>query len=75
MDDADRIYRLQEVRERIGGLSHAWIYKKIAAGEFPPPIRLAPRAVGWRSQDIEIFLASRPVGVGFSSKKPVPVLA
>ena len=41
------------------GLSRASIYRLMAAGEFPTPIRLGVRARGWRVADIEAWLKSR----------------
>ncbi len=58
-----RILRLPEVKQRTG-LSKASIYRQIATGGMPPPIRLGPRAVGWRLADIDAWLASRPTALG-----------
>ena len=41
------------------GLSRSTIYAKIAAGEFPEPISLGARAVGWLSDDVEAWLVAR----------------
>jgi prophage regulatory protein len=72
MIDTDRIYRLPEVRERIGGLSRSWVYLAVAQGRFPPPIRLGAYSVGWRHKDIEAFLSSRPTGIGVGPRsRPV----
>ena len=46
-----KFLRLIQVRETIG-LSRATIYRKIAAQEFPRPVRLGPRAVGWVEADV-----------------------
>jgi len=32
----------------------------IGRGEFPAPVKLGARAVGWRRSDIEAWLESRP---------------
>ena len=53
------IYRLPEV-VAICGLSRSTIYEMIGRGEFPAPVRLGARAVGWRRSDIEAWLDSRP---------------
>ncbi len=42
-----RILRRKEV-SRLTWLGRATIYKKIADGSFPPPIRLGTRSVGYR---------------------------
>ena len=52
------IYRLPEVIA-ICGLSRSTIYEMIGRGEFPAPVKLGARAVGWRRSDIESWLASR----------------
>ena len=35
------------------GLPASTLYAKIAAGEFPKPVKLGKRAVGWLSTDID----------------------
>ena len=52
------IDRLPEVIA-ICGLSRSTIYEMIGRGEFPAPVKLGARAVGWRRSDIEAWLASR----------------
>ena len=53
----NRLINLREV-QRLNSLSRASIYRGIAAGTFPPPIRLTPagRRVGWREADIQVWL-------------------
>ena len=45
------------------GLCRAELYKLQARGEFPPPVKLTARAVGWRSQDVAAWIDSRPLAV------------
>lgn len=52
-----KVLRLPEVCQ-VSGLSRATIYKKIAEGGFPPPLRLGARAVGWRLSDIDAWIAA-----------------
>ncbi len=52
------IIRLPVVMARTG-LSRSTIYAKIAAGEFPEPINLGARAVGWLADEIEAWLIAR----------------
>ena len=40
-------------------LSKASIYRLVRAGEFPAPIKLGARAVGWRRDEIEDWIAGR----------------
>lgn len=49
--------RLIHVRYRTK-LSRSTIYARIAAGKFPKPVRLGPRAVGWLEHEIEAYLAA-----------------
>ena len=52
-----RILRRDEV-ETLTGLSRATLYAMLKSGEFPKPLRLGRRAVGWRASDIEDWLAA-----------------
>jgi len=45
--------------ERITGLSRSTIYAMMAEGDFPKPIKLGKRAVGWREADLASWLESR----------------
>jgi len=53
-----RILRLPEVKERTG-LSRSTIYQRISTGDFPKPISLGGRAVGWVEAEIEEWLQGR----------------
>ena len=55
---ANFILRLPTVCSRIG-YCRSSIYNLVASGEFPKPIRLGPRAIGWLESDIEQWIASR----------------
>ncbi len=46
-----RILRRPEL-ERVTGLPRSTIYEKIAKGEFPRPISLSGRSVGWLEGEI-----------------------
>jgi len=46
------------------GQGKATIYAKIAAGEFPAPRQIGPRAVAWLSTEIDEWIASRPIATG-----------
>lgn len=41
------------------GMGNTWLYGAVKRGEFPSPIKLGARAVGWRRSDVEAWLASR----------------
>ena len=46
--------RMPAVQQRIGNLSRAWIYAKVAKGEFPAPIHLgSATSVVWLEHEID----------------------
>ncbi len=55
---AKRIVRFNEVKERTG-LSGSTIWAKIKTGEFPQPIRLTERTIGFEESEIEAFIERR----------------
>lgn len=46
-----RIYRLPEVM-KLTGLSRSSIYLRISTDEFPQPVKIGRRAVGWPEDSI-----------------------
>ena len=44
---------------RLVGLSKATLYRLVRKGEFPAPVKLASRAVGWKLTDVRAWVASR----------------
>jgi prophage regulatory protein len=56
------IRRLPEIL-RMTGLSTSTIYEMMARGDFPRPLRLGKRAVGWRECDLTAWLESREQAV------------
>ena len=58
----DRLIRVKELRQMLGGASSSTIYRWIAKGILPEPRRLSPRYIGWRASDVEAFLNSRGQG-------------
>lgn len=52
------VLRLPAVIEATA-LSKSTLYAMIQDGDFPRPMRLGKRAVGWREADIEAWLNSR----------------
>ena len=49
--NAHRTIRRPEVQE-MTGLARSTVYALVKAGRFPKPLRLGPRAVGWRLADV-----------------------
>lgn len=52
------ILRIKAVKE-LTGLGRSSIYDKIKRREFPPPIPLGPRAVGWLFSDLDAWLTAQ----------------
>jgi prophage regulatory protein len=52
------ILRLPQVRLRVG-LSRSSIYQKISRQEFPRPVQLGIRSVGWLESEIERWIEER----------------
>jgi prophage regulatory protein len=50
--------RLPAVKARTG-LSRSEIYRRIALGDFPRPIKLGERASAWSTTEIDAWIASR----------------
>jgi prophage regulatory protein len=55
---APRILRLRDVRERTG-LATSSVYDLIKRGNFPRPVRISARSVGWPENEIDDFIADR----------------
>ncbi|SDC45579.1 transcriptional regulator, AlpA family [Variovorax sp. CF079] len=58
MLSADHILRRKHLKPATG-LSPSTIYRLIASGEFPPPVKLGIKAVGWLKSDVDAWLAGR----------------
>lgn len=53
-----KILRLPTVKEKTG-LSRSTIYLRVSKKEFPAPISLGARAVGWIESEIEAWLSAQ----------------
>lgn len=58
MSDPIRILRRPEVEARTG-FKRSQLYKLMAEGSFPRPVKLSVRAIGWREADVDAWLRSR----------------
>lgn len=54
----DRILSPRDVVIMLG-ISEVTIWRMRKRGEFPEPLRVSPRRVGWRESDIRAWLDSR----------------
>jgi len=52
----------KQLAERTG-LSPVTIWRRVRAGDFPPPRQLTPGRVGWVESDVEEWEQSRPIGI------------
>jgi len=57
--DPARVLARLPVVLKMTGLGRSTIYRWIADGSFPPPVRLGPRAVAWRWSDLDRWTRSR----------------
>lgn len=58
---ADSYLRERELRIHVP-LSHSTIWREVAAGRFPAPIKLTERATAWRWGDVKAWLDERRSG-------------
>ncbi|WP_028725899.1 helix-turn-helix transcriptional regulator [Paracoccus zeaxanthinifaciens] len=54
----ERYYRRPAIEE-LTGLSRSTIYNLMQKGDFPKPVKLTGKAVGWSESAISDWLASR----------------
>lgn len=50
--------RLPQVKGRTG-LSRSELYRRIAAGDFPQPVKLGERASAWNASEVDRWIAGR----------------
>jgi prophage regulatory protein len=56
---SERILRFPEVERRVGkSRSTIWRAVRDGDGQFPSPVAIGPRAIGWRESDIDAWLAN-----------------
>lgn len=55
---ARTVLRRREVEARVG-LKKSDLYARMAAGEFPRPIPLGTRAVGWLEDEVDAWVTAR----------------
>lgn len=69
----DRIIRLNELIDRLGGVSRQTIWEWEKEGKIPPRFKLTKngRATGWLSSDIDKFLIERKRSVSKEQREEV----
>jgi prophage regulatory protein len=56
-----QVLRMRLVTE-VTGLSRTGIYERMARNDFPRPIPLAAKTVGWLSNEVDAWIAARAAG-------------
>lgn len=57
----DVLIRRKEVERRVG-FKRAYIYKMIARGDFPRPVKIGKRAVAWVEATVDDWIRGRIAG-------------
>ncbi|RIV87994.1 helix-turn-helix transcriptional regulator [Aurantiacibacter zhengii] len=74
-DRPTRLIRIREVQHRVG-LGRSTIYRWMAEGKFPKPVRLGSYAVAWNDADIENWVkeltAPKPKKYGALRDSEIP---
>jgi len=55
---ANTILRLPDVKQKTGQ-SRSTIYDKVQRGEFPAPVKIGERAVGWVEAEVDAWVRDR----------------
>jgi prophage regulatory protein len=58
----EEILRKRRVLSVIG-MGNTWLHDAVKRKEFPAPVRLGARAVGWKRSDVEAWVANRQSAV------------
>lgn len=58
----DCILRIPDVVSTTG-LARTTIYRLVSNGEFPPPVKISVRAVGWRHSEIQEWIKNRSLAI------------
>lgn len=53
------LLRMPQV-ENVTGLKKSALYQRIKEGTFPAAVRLGPKSVAWRSDEVSQWVESRP---------------
>lgn len=55
---SEEIWRKPRVLAVIG-MGNTWLYEAMARGDFPQPVKLGARAVGWKKSEVLAWLEAR----------------
>ena len=62
-DEVTRLLTIAEVCDRLQ-IHRASIYRRMRSGHFPEPLKISARAVRWRADEVEAWIASRDRATG-----------
>lgn len=54
----DSFLRLPQVLERVP-VSRSGLWKMVADGRFPAPVKLSPRVTVWKASDVQAYIAAK----------------
>jgi prophage regulatory protein len=54
--NSDALLRLPAVRAKLG-LSRSSIYRLVAAGQLPKPVKLSAQSIAWRASELDAWIA------------------
>lgn len=57
-DQIPRLIASREVRARTS-LSRATIWRRVRAGEFPPPVRIGSSRIAWRESEVNAWIEAQ----------------
>lgn len=58
-EQRNRILRTRDITEMLG-VGRTTLWNWVRAGDFPTPLQLGPRTVGWKATDIQQWIDERP---------------
>lgn len=74
VNQPEQFLRLPQVKSLLGFSATSTIYRLMATGELPAPVKIGRRAVAWKAADIAAWQASRPVAriAAVDTQQPSP---
>lgn len=70
----ETILRKRAVLAKIG-MGPTWLHEEVKRGQFPQPVRLGTRAVGWKLSEVNAWLANRERAIGHAMLAHADALA
>lgn len=67
-DKATKVIRFSELSKKLGGVSRSTVDRWEKAGSFPKRIRLGLNSMGWRENDVDVFIEKLEQGIREEAK-------